>query len=157
MHACICDCHIIVLWFFNSECAVVVIKMFLLQYLITNKWRTVALVHYKVKCMQPSHGVCKPAYLVPVPSQTNWEGCVRKGIRHENGGTVEVGAPISLDGVAVHPDCCCVCCVIFILLQKIQKMDWDCEKVCQARKLNREDAIDWNRWKKQIRDDWWPQ
>jgi len=27
------------------------------------------------------------------------------------------------------------------------------EKDCQARKLNREDAMDHNRWKKQIRDD----
>jgi len=24
-------------------------------------------------------------------------------------GMAEVGAPISLDGVEVHPDCCCVC------------------------------------------------
>jgi len=27
------------------------------------------------------------------------------------------------------------------------------EKDCQARKLNREDAVDRNRWRKQIRDD----
>jgi len=27
------------------------------------------------------------------------------------------------------------------------------EKDCQARKLNREDAMDLNRWRKQIRDD----
>jgi len=33
-------------------------------------------------------------------------------------GMVEVGAPISLDGVAVHLDCWC----IFILHHKIQKM-----------------------------------
>ena len=33
----------------------------------------------------------------------------------------EMGAPISLDGVAVHPDCWCLP-VIFILLKKIQKM-----------------------------------
>jgi len=30
------------------------------------------------------------------------------------------------------------------------------EKDCQARKLNREDAMDRNRWRKQIRDDRWP-
>jgi len=30
------------------------------------------------------------------------------------------------------------------------------EKDCQACKLNREDAINRNRWMKQIRDDWWP-
>jgi len=24
-------------------------------------------------------------------------------------GMAEMGAPVSLDGVAVHPDCCCVC------------------------------------------------
>jgi len=38
----------------------------------------------------------------------NWEGCVRKGIQHKNGGMAEMGAPISLDGVAVHPDCWCI-------------------------------------------------
>jgi len=27
------------------------------------------------------------------------------------------------------------------------------EQDCQARKLNREDAVDHNRWRKQIRDD----
>ena len=37
-------------------------------------------------------------------------------------GMAEVGAPISLDGVAVHPNCWCISCVIFIFLQKIQKM-----------------------------------
>jgi len=26
----------------------------------------------------------------------------------------------------------------------------------QARKLNKEDAMDCKRWRKQIRDDWWP-
>jgi len=30
------------------------------------------------------------------------------------------------------------------------------EKDCQARELNREDAMDHNRWRKQTRDDWWP-
>jgi len=30
------------------------------------------------------------------------------------------------------------------------------EKDCQARGLNREDAMDRSRWMKQIRDDWWP-
>jgi len=39
----------------------------------------------------------------------NWEGCAREGIWHNNGGMAEMGAPISLDGVAVHPDCWCVC------------------------------------------------
>ena len=39
----------------------------------------------------------------------NWEGCVTKGILRKNGGMAEVGAPISLDGVAVHPDCWCIC------------------------------------------------
>jgi len=39
-------------------------------------------------------------------------------------GMVEVEAPISLDGMAVHPDywCTASACVIFILHQKIQKM-----------------------------------
>jgi len=44
-----------------------------------------------------------------------------KGIRRKNGGMAEVGARISLDGVAVHPDVGASACVIFIL-QKIQKM-----------------------------------
>jgi len=30
------------------------------------------------------------------------------------------------------------------------------EKDCQARKLNREDAMDHNRWTNQIRNDWCP-
>jgi len=30
------------------------------------------------------------------------------------------------------------------------------EKDCQAIKLNREDVVDRHRWRKQIRDDWWP-
>jgi len=29
------------------------------------------------------------------------------------------------------------------------------QKDCQACKLNREDAMDHNRWRKQIKDDWW--
>jgi len=29
------------------------------------------------------------------------------------------------------------------------------EKGCQARGLNREDAMDRSRWLKQIRDNWW--
>ena len=46
---------------------------------------------YSLGYIQPSHRVCKPAYLVPVPSQDKlWDG--------------RDGAPISLDGVAVHPD-----------------------------------------------------
>jgi len=30
------------------------------------------------------------------------------------------------------------------------------EKDCQARKLNREDVMNRKRWRKQVRDDWWP-
>jgi len=35
------------------------------------------------------------------------------------------------------------------------KKTWerDCGKDCQAHKLNREDAMDCNRWRKQIKDD----
>ena len=43
------------------------------------------------------------------PKRINWEGCARKGIWHKNVGMAEMEAPISLDGVAVHPDCWCVC------------------------------------------------
>jgi len=46
---------------------------------------------------------------VPVPSQDKLGGCGRKGIRHKNGGDGSGGALISLDGVAVHPDCWCIC------------------------------------------------
>ena len=42
-------------------------------------------------------------------ARINWEGFARKGIRHKNGGDGRGGAPISLDGVAVHLDCWCVC------------------------------------------------
>jgi len=42
-------------------------------------------------------------------ARINWEGCVRKGILRKNGVMAEVGAPISLDVVAVHPDCWCIC------------------------------------------------
>jgi len=42
-------------------------------------------------------------------ARINWEGCARKGIRHKNGGNGKDGGPINLDGVAVHPDCWCVC------------------------------------------------
>jgi len=30
------------------------------------------------------------------------------------------------------------------------------QKDCQPCKLNREDAMDRKRWRKQIRDEWWP-
>ena len=42
-------------------------------------------------------------------ARINWEGCVRKSILRKMVGMAEVGAPINLDGVAVHPDCWCVC------------------------------------------------
>jgi len=42
-------------------------------------------------------------------ARINWEGCARQGIRHKNGGDCRDGAPISVDGVAVHPDSWCVC------------------------------------------------
>jgi len=44
-----------------------------------------------------------------IQARINWERCARKGILHKNVGMAEMGAPISLDGVAVHPDCWCVC------------------------------------------------
>jgi len=42
-------------------------------------------------------------------ARINWEGCVRKGIQRKNGGDGRGGALISLDGVAVHLDCWCIC------------------------------------------------
>jgi len=59
--------------------------------------------------LQPSHGVCKPAYLVPVPSQDKLGGLCQKGDPVYNGGMAEVGVPVSQDGVTVHPDCWYVC------------------------------------------------
>jgi len=42
-------------------------------------------------------------------ARINWEGYARKGIWLKNVGDGRGGAPISLDGVAVHLDCWCVC------------------------------------------------
>jgi len=42
-------------------------------------------------------------------ARIKWEGCVRKSILRKMAGMAEVGAPISLDGVAVHLDCWCIC------------------------------------------------
>ena len=71
---------------------------------------------------EPSHRVCKPAYLVPVPSQDKLGGLCELVPGRVSGlkmvGMAEMGAPISLDGVAVGTSAC----VIFILHQKIQKM-----------------------------------
>jgi len=41
--------------------------------------------------MQPSHWVCKPAYLVRVPSQDKFGGLQQDSIWHKNGGMMEVG------------------------------------------------------------------
>ena len=48
------------------------------------------------------HRVCKPAYLVPVPSQDKLGGLCQEGM-------TEMGVPVSLHGEAVHPDCWCIC------------------------------------------------
>jgi len=42
-------------------------------------------------------------------ARINLEGCARKASGIKMVGMVEVGAPISLDGMAVHPDCQCIC------------------------------------------------
>ena len=42
-------------------------------------------------------------------ARINWEGCARKGTSVKMVGMAEMGAPISVDEVAVHPDCWCVC------------------------------------------------
>ena len=42
-------------------------------------------------------------------ARVNWEGCARKGTRHKNGGDCRGGLLISLDGVAGHLDCWCIC------------------------------------------------
>jgi len=56
--------------------------------------------------MKPNHRVRKPAYLVPVPSVRVVPGRA-SGVKMV--GMAEMGAPISLDGVAVYPDCWCIC------------------------------------------------
>jgi len=49
--------------------------------------------------------------LVPVPSQDKLG--MASGVKMV--GMAEMGAPISLDGVAVHPDCWCVClCLCYL-------------------------------------------
>jgi len=42
-------------------------------------------------------------------ARINWEDCARKDIRRKNGGDGRNGALISLDGVAVHLNCWCIC------------------------------------------------
>ena len=56
-------------------------------------------------------------------ARINREGCVRKGIRHKMVGMAEVGAPISQDGVAVHPDCCCLC-LCYLHFAPIKSRRW---------------------------------
>jgi len=46
--------------------------------------------------------------MVPVPRK-NWEIRARKGISVKMTGMAEMGAPISQDGMAVHPNCWCIC------------------------------------------------
>jgi len=58
----------------------------------------------------------------PVPSQDKLGGLCQEGIQHKNGGDGRDGAPISLDGVAVHPDCWCVCLCYLHVTSEIQKM-----------------------------------
>jgi len=50
---------------------------------------------YYSMCWHKVSGYARQHYLVPVSqARINWEGCSRKGIRHKNGGMVEVEAPI---------------------------------------------------------------
>jgi len=55
-------------------------------------------------------------------AKINWEGCARNGIWCKNDMDGRVGAPTSLDWVAVHPDCWWVCRCYLHLHQKIQKL-----------------------------------
>jgi len=55
-------------------------------------------------------------------ARINWEGCVRKGTRHKNGGDGRGGAPVSWMGWQSIQIVGASTCVIFILHQKIQKM-----------------------------------
>jgi len=59
--------------------------------------QTVSDIYFKCICLLDR--VCKPAYLVPIPSQDKLGGLCQEGHL----------APISLDGVAVRPDCWCIC------------------------------------------------
>ena len=60
-------------------------------------------------CVNQATGYASQQIWCLSQARINWEGCVRKGIQHKNGGDGRGGAPISLDGVAVHPDCWCIC------------------------------------------------
>jgi len=66
------------------------------------------LVAYPVACNQATGYASQHIWCLS-QAKINWEGCVRKGIQRKNGGDGRGGAPISLDGVAVHPDCWCIC------------------------------------------------
>jgi len=62
------------------------------------------------------------AYLVPVPSQDKLGRLCKEGILLKNGGDGRGEAPIRLDGWQSIQIVVASACVIFILLQKIQKM-----------------------------------
>jgi len=50
--------------------------------------------------IKPSHRVCNPAYLMPVPSQDKLGGLRQEGIRCKNGGDDRGEGADSPDGVA---------------------------------------------------------
>jgi len=56
-------------------------------------------------------------------ARINGEGCVRKGIRRKMVGMAEVGALISQDGVAVHPNCWCLC-LCYLHFAPIKSRRW---------------------------------
>jgi len=62
---------------------------------------------------QPKPPGMQASILVPVPSQDKLGGLCQEVIRRKNGGMAEMGAPISLDGVAVHCWYVCLCYLHF--------------------------------------------
>ena len=62
-----------------------------------------------LKVCNQATGYASPHFWCLFQVRINWEGCARKGIQRKNGGYGRDGAPISLDVVAVYPDCWCVC------------------------------------------------
>jgi len=75
----------------------------------------VDLCHFPVTVYASQHIWCLSQ------ARINWEGCVRKGILHKNRGDGRNGAPISLDGVAVHPHCWCICLCYLHFAPEIKK------------------------------------
>ena len=76
-------------------------------------------------------GYASKHHLVPVPSQDRWEGCSRKGIRHENGGMMEVGHRQSRRIVGASASAVLPCSIKSRRWRAImEEVDKGCSKFC---------------------------